>query len=295
MTVQENVGQQPLFLRKDCTPVELFELFFDDDVLEMIVNNTISYARQCGNHSFQIDKQSLQIFFALLLLSGYNVLPRRKMYWELHQDVHNEAFAKTMSTNRFDEIMRYFHLSDNSALKPGDKFAKVRPLLVMLYERWLTFCPDEKNLSIDESMIPYYGRHGAKQHIHGKPIRFGFKMWSLTTYNSYIIQADPYQGASTGNTIPELGLGESVVVDLISELPSNKKYYLYFDNLFTSLKLLDWLTVKGFGATGTIRANRTERADLIDPKVLGKNQEVHTATFRMSYLEHYWYAGMTIV
>ncbi|GBP64812.1 PiggyBac transposable element-derived protein 3 [Eumeta japonica] len=35
----------------------------------------------------------------------------------------------------------------------------------------------EEHYSVDEAMIPYYGRHGCKQHIKGKPIRYGFKAW----------------------------------------------------------------------------------------------------------------------
>ena len=30
-------------------------------------------------------------------------------------------------------------------------------------------------LSIDEQMVPYFGRHSSKMFIHGKPIRFGFE------------------------------------------------------------------------------------------------------------------------
>jgi hypothetical protein len=40
----------------------------------------------------------------------------------------------------------------------------------------------------------------------------------------------------------------SVVIDLIAELPNNLPYRLYFDNLFTSLKLIDALTERGIGA-----------------------------------------------
>ncbi|CAI6371246.1 unnamed protein product [Macrosiphum euphorbiae] len=35
--------------------------------------------------------------------------------------------------------------------------------------------PHQQFHSIDESMVPYFGRHGCKQFIRGKPIRFGFK------------------------------------------------------------------------------------------------------------------------
>ncbi|KAK0046815.1 piggyBac transposable element-derived protein 3 [Biomphalaria pfeifferi] len=95
-------------------------------------------------------------------------------------------------------------------------------------------------------------------------------MWALTTSTAYLIQAVPYQGASTGKTIPELGMGGSVVMDLISELPRSTKYNLYFDNLFTSLSLMDRLTKEGFGATGTLRSSRTEKAPIIDQKVMSK-------------------------
>ena len=119
-------------------------------------------------------------------------------------------------------------------------------------------------------MIPYYGRHGAKQHLHGKPIRFGYKVWSLATARGYMLQCEPYQGASTGNTLPHLGLGGSVVVDLISELPRDRQYMLYFDNFFSSLQLMDHLKLDGFGATGTIRSNRTEKAPLTEVKAFAK-------------------------
>ena len=39
----------------------------------------------------------------------------------------------------------------------------------------------DENVSIDKSMIPYYGKHHAKQFIKGKPIRFGFKCWAICT------------------------------------------------------------------------------------------------------------------
>lgn len=137
--------------------MELFELFFDNDVKSMLVENSVLYARWTGNHTFQVDKQTMEVFFALLLMSGYNVLSRRRMYWEQQPDVHCEAASAEMSRNRFEEILKYFHTADNSKLPKNDKFAKVDALLSMLNENWLQFKPQDRNLSIDESMISYYG------------------------------------------------------------------------------------------------------------------------------------------
>ena len=52
--------------------------------------------------------------------------------------------------------------------------------------------------------------------------------------------------------------GGSVVIDLIAALQEEegRSYHLTFDNLFTSLKLVDVLTEKNIACTGTIRANR---------------------------------------
>ncbi|XP_046679935.1 piggyBac transposable element-derived protein 3-like [Homalodisca vitripennis] len=100
-----------------------------------------------------------------------------------------------------------------------DKFAKVRSVMCMLNERWLRYFPGDIYLSIDESMVPYFGRHGLKQHIHGKPIRFGYKVWILATRLGYAIQAEPYQGKATGATIPELG---TIRVDRVEDAPLRK-------------------------------------------------------------------------
>lgn len=82
-----------------------------------------------------------------------------------------------------------------------------------------------------------------------------------------MIQAIPYQGAATGNTHPELGVGGSVILDLVQKLRSNSTgYNIYIDNFFTSLPLLKELKNRGHNVTATIRGKRIEKAPLMDPK-----------------------------
>jgi len=115
-------------------------------------------------------------------------------------------------------------------------------------------------------MVPYYGRHSAKQYIPGKPIRFGYKVWSINTSLGYCMQLDPYH--CTGTTIPELGLGGSIVVMICSVLPS-ENYVVYLDNFFTSLLFLQRLSASGIKATGTVRVNRIEDC----PVCCGESEE----------------------
>lgn len=145
-------------------------------------------------------------------------------------DTHHPGVASCMSRNRFG------------------------PLWDMMNEIWLKYFPGDKHLSIDESMVPYFGKHSTKQHIHGKLIRFGYKIWSLCTRLAYI--GEPYHGAKTGNINLDLGVGGSVVMNLISKLPQDDHYSFYIDNFFTSLLLLEEVSRGGHNVTGTLRANR---------------------------------------
>ena len=155
-------------------------------------------------------------------------------------------------------------------LDPEDKYSKVRPLMDHLSMKFVdTFCGEE--LDVDESMVLYYGRHGCKQFIRNRPIRFGYKIWCLNAPLGYLVKFIPYQGKGSV-TDKELGLGGSVVVDLLSVLFEEDKYKVYFDNFFTSLKLVDKLTEKKIGATGTVRENRIEKCPITGIKEMKKKE-----------------------
>ncbi|KAM8702083.1 hypothetical protein ACLKA7_004944 [Drosophila subpalustris] len=63
------------------------------------------------------------------------------------------------------------------------------------YSSFVTSIIEMKTL-LDEQMIAYYGRHSCKMFIKGKPIRFGYKYWCLTSTEGYLYQFIPYAGAS---------------------------------------------------------------------------------------------------
>ena len=72
--------------------------------------------------------------------------------------------------------------------------------------------------------MPYFGKNDLKQHIHGKPIRFGYKISYLSTLCGHLVKTDHYQEASTYNSNPCLKTGGSVVADLIDKLPKDADY-----------------------------------------------------------------------
>ena len=113
-------------------------------------------------------------------------------------------------------------------------------------------------------MIPYFDKRSAKQFIRGKPIRFDYKMWVLTTPLGYVLQFEAYQGACGRQTEhPGIGMGRGISgdrLDFQEEIGSS--YHLTFDNLFTSYNLVDCLTSKGIVHIGTLRSCRLGDAPL---------------------------------
>ena len=73
-------------LLKDKQPVELSELFYGKDVLELISMESNRYAVQNGAHNFDLTKEELKVFLAMLILSGYHSLPRQTLYWCRNED-----------------------------------------------------------------------------------------------------------------------------------------------------------------------------------------------------------------
>lgn len=198
-----------------------------------------------------------------------------RMFWEKKVDTYNDLVSSSIRRNRFFEIQQYLHLCDSNALPQNDKFAKVRKYFELLVANFTTNFDkaSSSHISIDETIVPYYGRHSTKQHIHGKPLRFGYKIWSAATAQGYLVNCELYQGAS-GPSLKlqsEYGLGAAVILELHSRLPQEiGPFNLYFDNFFTGLPLLNYLHEHNIGGTGTIRENRLENCSLLNSKDMRK-------------------------
>ena len=158
------------------SPVNLFKLFITDETVNLICKETNSYVAQKGNQSFKLDPKEFKSFIAVLFLNGYIPYPRRSMYWEMRDDSRNSIVISLFTRNRFLDVLQYIHLAANNNLDTNDTFAKVQPLFKILNENYLKNFIPERNASIDESMVPYYGRHGCRQYMQSKSVKFGYKL-----------------------------------------------------------------------------------------------------------------------
>ncbi|XP_072801569.1 piggyBac transposable element-derived protein 1 [Vicugna pacos] len=250
-------------------PVELFELFFDDETFNLIVSETNNYASQ-KNVTLEVTVQEMRCVFGVLLLSGLVRRPKRGMYWE-RSDADQNLVRDAIRRDRFELIFSYLHFADNSHLDQKDKFTKLRPLIKQINKNFLLYAPLEEYYSFDKTMCECFD---SDQFLNGKPIRIGYKIWCGTTTQGYLVWFEPYQEESTvmaGEDL-DLGVGGNLVMKFADVLleRGHYPYHLCFDSFFTSVKLVSALKKKGVRATGTIRENRTEKCPLMNAEHMKK-------------------------
>ena len=154
------------------TPYQAWRLFTPDDFIQNIVDQSRLYGMRKGQHgkAEDVTKDSVLCVQAVMLLSGYCQLPNKKMYWERQPDCLNTAVADNIRRDCFHNVVFCLHFTDNNDDNLGDRFYKVRPLFENINQTSAKFIGPSSSLSVDEMMIPYYGHHGDKQYIRGKPV-----------------------------------------------------------------------------------------------------------------------------
>ncbi len=185
-------------------------------------------------------------------------LPSLDDYWSRDPLTHYAPIAMKIPRWRFREISRYLHFVNNQHLAQRgsptfDRLGKVRPLIDHLSLQFTALYNPLKNVAVDEAMIKFQGRSALKQYMPMKPIKRGIKVWVLgDSTNGYFSRFEVYTGKKDTR---QVGLGEHVVKTLTSEL-KGKNHHVYFDNFFTSVKLLEDLLEDGIYGCGTARKDR---------------------------------------
>ncbi|CAF1543190.1 unnamed protein product [Adineta ricciae] len=191
---------------------------------------------------------------------GINNLPNMKLYWSNDMVFQNTFISSIMSRNRFLQIFYNLHLANNSleperGSKEYSKIYKIKNFTDILRENFKKNYSFGRYGTIDESMIKFKGRSSLKQYLPLKPIKRGYKVWCLCDpITGYLFNFQIYLGKDEISG-KEASLSERVVFDLISSDNFQGKY-LYFDNFFTSLRLLEKLKLQKIKACGTIRPDR---------------------------------------
>ena len=239
------------------TPLDFFKLFINRNVLDFLTYETNLYAHQTkllkpNSHKRwrSITVRDMAQYLGLNILFGVFKLPRKYMYWSLGKAYSSQIVRACMSYNKYQDINTFFHAFNNKAIPTDvdDRLIKVRTLIDYLINRFQTVYTPEKNLSLDEGIMPYKGKLSFKTYQPDKPDSYGIRLYILTEAESgYVYKFSVYTGQ--GKTTNE------IVSNLTLEV-KNQGYHLYMDNFYNSVKLAKELFADKIYVCGTLRIKR---------------------------------------
>lgn len=244
---------------------DTFALFFDEEVINLIVTETNIYAEQTikrnriTRHSrlnkwIPTDAEEMKNFFGLFMWMGLVRMGNITSYWSTKLVYKNTIAPSVMSRNRFELLLRLLHFSNNENIIPGDRLAKIQPLVDLLEIKYKNaFVPGEDYV-IDETLVPWRGRLIFRQYIPNKAHKYGVKLFKLCSSEGYTWASKIYSGKSEMFD-KNYGLAAKVCEDLSQGL-LNKGRTLYVDNFYTSYPLALAFIRQKTHVVGTIRANK---------------------------------------
>lgn len=250
---------------KNISPYETFCLFVDDEVMNLIVEQTNKYAEQkiqvtrMSRHNrlnkwVSTNKEEIKKFLGLVLWMGLVPLGSIAAYWSTRPIYQNSIAPKVMARNRFELLLRLIHFSDNQNILMANRLGKIQPLIDILHDKYQTVYVPGHDFVIDETLVPWRGRLVFRQYIPNKAHKYGVKVFKLCAINGYTWNTKIYSGKSETYD-KTIGLGKSVCLEL-SEKLLNQGRTLYVDNFYTSYELALSLLDKNTHTVGTLRSNK---------------------------------------
>lgn len=246
--------------------VDFYQIFYSDELFEKILEFTNLNAkrkREADPNShrgvwYDVTLDEIKAFYGISLLTEVMKFDREELYWSNNDEywLIGSKFGEVMPRNRYFQIKRYLHFSDDTQVNNKDKLHKVRFILDHMRNKFMSEYKPHKEVTVDESMIPFKGRLGMKQYMKDKPIKFGIKMWVLAdSVSSYCYNFEVYVGKKDTAINKIFGLSSKVVIELCKSLEM-KGHVVFTDNFYTSLQLADYLYSRDTYLCGTMRTNR---------------------------------------
>lgn len=232
---------------------EIFELFFNDELVEKILHETNKYGARNANF-VQVTEAELKVYIALNIVMSLVQKPTVQSYWSKDKSIETPYFNNVMPRNRFLSIASNLHFTSNND-NSDDPLIKIREVADMTAKNFRRMYKPHKNISIDESLMQCRSRLHYIQFIRTKRARFGIKFYKLCDSETrYIHNFKIYVGKEKTDSG---SANRNVVINLMKE--SNllhQGYCLFIDNWYSSPNLYRELYNMQTNVCGTAKVNR---------------------------------------
>ncbi|KAJ8929030.1 hypothetical protein NQ314_018341 [Rhamnusium bicolor] len=159
------------------------------------------------------------VFISITMLMTRNKKLDTKEYWSKDPLLNSPIFSKTISRDRYLQILRNLHFMNNEEFSSNDRLSKLGEVLRKIKDRFQSKFYPFQNLVIDESMILFKGWLRFKQYIKTKRHRLGIKLYVLCDCETGIfLDFIVYVGLQThhqAEDVKRLGSSGSIVTILM--------------------------------------------------------------------------------
>lgn len=267
------------------TVLDCWALFFNDDMLHCIIENTNKFIlkkQQSGLDVYRskfTDLPEIKAFLGILYLTGVHKANRLNT-----ADIWNgdgtgiELIRAVMPETRFKFLLRHIHFDDENTRQERMQTDKLSPIRE-IFDNFANNCQTNYSISqyatIDEMLLGFRGRCSFRQYIPSKPSKYGLKMYALVDsrmfYTSYleVYLGNQPEGPYKVNNSP------SSVVERMCQYIKGSNRNITMDNWFNSYSLACNLLRSKLTIVGTLRKNKKE----IPSQFLNPKRKIHSSLF----------------
>ena len=156
------------------TPLDYFQLFFDDTVFERLCMNTNKFKDfRCTQKRIvtpnyeekfwnDMTVTEMRAYFGIAIILGLLNQYQYRTYWSKDPFLGNPGVQRVFSLKHYCKLSEYLHVSDQESEKPKghaqyDKLGKIRWLYSHLLDKFPYYKYPEHNQCLDEMVFPYSG------------------------------------------------------------------------------------------------------------------------------------------
>ncbi|VVT46130.1 uncharacterized protein SAPINGB_P001061 [Magnusiomyces paraingens] len=290
--------QPPQGLTADQASTYYFSKILSNESFNILVHytNNFAAANTKPDEWTPVTRGEMKIWLGILIYMGNFNISNRRLFWNSSKEMPLHEMREYMTYDRFEEIYKYFHISDYSDFFPCDNddrkdFTHNDQLAIQsgagssttwekftLFARVIkensqaVFLPG-KNMNIDEMTIGFKGR-SPFSHSDNKSgsLKKSYRTVSLChkgyTYDFLFqssasgLQGVPVRANDETHSFSPTSRG---LYQMICSLPFRKHFFvIYMDHTFTNSELFGTLRKLGIGAMGTVRSSSKNFPEEID-------------------------------
>ncbi|KAJ8927303.1 hypothetical protein NQ314_020253 [Rhamnusium bicolor] len=171
-----------------------------------------------------------------------------------------------MKRTLFDLLLKFLHFSNNEDnTANNDRLSKIRNIQQITCQRFQKILIPDRDVVIDETMVPWRGRLVFRQYLLAKSHKYGVKIYKVCTPEGYTYNLIIYAGKN------RYGHSYNISMELMKG-HLNEGGTPYVDNFYTSVHLVSTLLDKKTYICGTLQSNPKRIPKTVTSQKLKKKQ-----------------------